>query len=86
MDTGRANFERGWILISVAYGGLLAALVWKFLRKYGVNPYIFWGCRVHFGCYLREIKRPSGGGSDRWDMGEASLVAPSGTIGVLCPR
>ena len=41
MDTRRANFERGWILISVAYGGLRAALVWKFLRKYGVNPYVF---------------------------------------------
>ena len=41
MDTRRANFERGWILISVAYGGLRAALVWKFLRKYEVNPYVF---------------------------------------------
>ena len=41
MDTRRATFERGWILISVAYGGLRAALVWKFLRKYGVNPYVF---------------------------------------------
>jgi hypothetical protein len=41
MDTRRANFERAWILISVAYGGLRAALVWKFLRKYGVNPYVF---------------------------------------------
>ena len=41
MDTRRANFERGWILISVAYGGLRAALVWKFLRRYGVNPYVF---------------------------------------------
>ena len=41
MDTRRANFERGWILVSVAYGGLRAALVWKFLRKYGVNPYVF---------------------------------------------
>ena len=27
MDTRRANFERGWILVSVAYGGLRAALV-----------------------------------------------------------
>ncbi|KGA21712.1 hypothetical protein GM51_0750 [freshwater metagenome] len=43
MDTRRANFERGWILVSVAYGGLRAALVWKFLRKYGVNPYVFAG-------------------------------------------
>ena len=41
MDTRRANFERGWILVSMAYGGLRAALVWKFLRKYGVNPYVF---------------------------------------------
>lgn len=29
--------------MSVAYGGLRAALVWKFLRKYGVNPYVFAG-------------------------------------------
>ena len=43
MDTRRMNFERGWILISVAYGGLRAALVWKFLRRYGVNPYVFAG-------------------------------------------
>jgi len=43
MDTRRVNFERGWILISVAYGGLRAALVWKFLRRYGVNPYVFAG-------------------------------------------
>ena len=43
MDIRRANFERGWILVSVAYGGLRAALVWKFLRKYGVNPYVFGG-------------------------------------------
>ena len=43
MDTRRVNFGRGWILISVAYGGLRAALVWRFLRKYGVNPYVFAG-------------------------------------------
>ena len=43
MDTRWANFERAWILISVAYGGLRAALVWKFLRRYGVNPYVFAG-------------------------------------------
>ena len=41
MDTRRPQFERVWIFISVAYGGLRAALVWKFLRKYGVNPYVF---------------------------------------------
>jgi len=33
--------ERGWILVSIAYGGLRAALVWKFLSQYGVNPYVF---------------------------------------------
>lgn len=43
MDTRRAHFERVWILVSVAYGGLRAALVWKFLQKYGVNPYVFAG-------------------------------------------
>ncbi len=41
MTTRRARFERVWILASIAYGGIRAALVWKFLRKYGVNPYIF---------------------------------------------
>lgn len=46
MDTRRAHFERGWILVSVAYGGLRAALVWKFLRKYGVNPYVFAGIEL----------------------------------------
>ena len=43
MDTRRADFERVWILISVAYGGLRAVFVWKFLRKYGANPYVFAG-------------------------------------------
>lgn len=41
MGTRRAQIERGWILVSIAYGGLRAALVWKFLKKYGVNPYLF---------------------------------------------
>jgi len=41
MGTRRAQIERGWILVSIAYGGLRAALVWKFLHKYGVNPFIF---------------------------------------------
>ena len=43
MASRRAQFERGWILVSIAYGGLRAALVWKFLRKYGVNSYVFGG-------------------------------------------
>lgn len=43
MTSRRAQFERVWILVSIAYGGLRAALVWKFLRKYGVNPYVFGG-------------------------------------------
>lgn len=41
MGDRRAQLERGWILISIAYGGLRAALVWKFLSPYGVNPYVF---------------------------------------------
>ncbi len=41
MGNRRAQIERGWIVVSVAYGGLRAALVWTFLKKYGVNPYIF---------------------------------------------
>ena len=41
MGNRRTQLERGWILISIAYGGLRAALVWKFLSQYGVNPYVF---------------------------------------------
>jgi len=33
--------SRLWILASVAYGGLRALLVWKFLSGYGVNPWVF---------------------------------------------
>jgi len=41
MTTRRERFERVWILFSLAYGGIRAALVWRFLRRYGVNPYVF---------------------------------------------
>ncbi len=41
MADRRKRIERGWILVSIAYGGLRTALVWKFLAKYGVNPYVF---------------------------------------------
>jgi len=41
MNSRRDQIERGWILVSIAYGGLRAALVWKFLKQYGVNPYVF---------------------------------------------
>ena len=41
MGSRREQIERGWMLVSIAYGGLRAALVWKFLHKYGVNPYVF---------------------------------------------
>jgi hypothetical protein len=41
MGDRRAQIERGWILISIAYGGLRAVLVWKFLSRYGVNAYVF---------------------------------------------
>ena len=37
----RAKIERLWILISVLYGGVRTAIVWRYLRKYGVNPYFF---------------------------------------------
>ena len=30
-----------WILVSVLYGGVRTAIVWRYLRKYGVNPYLF---------------------------------------------
>jgi hypothetical protein len=41
MTTRRARIERVWILVSLAYGGIRAVLVWKFLRRFGVNPYFF---------------------------------------------
>lgn len=41
MGIRRTRFEHVWILVSIAYGALRAALVWKFLHKYGVNPYVF---------------------------------------------
>jgi len=41
MDARRALLSRLWILASVAYGGLRALLVWKFLAGYGVNPWVF---------------------------------------------
>jgi len=41
MKRNRALVEKGWILVSIGYGGVRAALVWAFLKKYGVNPYIF---------------------------------------------
>jgi hypothetical protein len=41
MKPNRAFIEKGWILVSIGYGGVRAALVWTFLKKYGVNPYVF---------------------------------------------
>lgn len=41
MTTRRTRFERVWIFVSLAYGGIRAVLVWKFLRRFGVNPYLF---------------------------------------------
>lgn len=41
MADRRAVLERGWILASVLYGGLRTALVWAFLREYGVNTWVF---------------------------------------------
>lgn len=33
----RRALEGGWIVASVIYGGIRSALVWAFLRQYGVN-------------------------------------------------
>lgn len=33
----RRAVEGGWIVASILYGGLRSALVWAFLRQYGVN-------------------------------------------------
>ena len=41
MDARRTLLSRLWILGSVAYGGLRALLVWRFLSGYGVNPWVF---------------------------------------------
>lgn len=41
MDARRTLLSRLWVLGSVAYGGLRALLVWKFLAGYGVNPWVF---------------------------------------------
>lgn len=41
MDARRTLLSRLWVLGSVAYGGLRALLVWKFLSGYGVNPWLF---------------------------------------------
>ena len=41
VHTRRMLLSRLWILASVAYGGLRALLVWKFLSGYGVNPWVF---------------------------------------------
>ena len=41
MKPQRALVEKSWILVSIGYGGFRAALVWTFLKKYGVNPYVF---------------------------------------------
>lgn len=37
----RSKLERLWILTSVAYGGLRTAIVWRYLKEYGVNVYAF---------------------------------------------
>lgn len=41
MDARRTLLSRLWVLGSVAYGGLRALLVWKFLSGYGVDPWVF---------------------------------------------
>ena len=37
----RALLSRLWLLGSIAYGGVRALLVWRFLSGYGVNPWAF---------------------------------------------
>lgn len=41
MPDRRRFLARLWILGSVAYGGLRALLVWRYLSGYGVNPWWF---------------------------------------------
>lgn len=37
----RSLLTRLWLLGSVAYGGLRALLVWRYLSGYGVDPWVF---------------------------------------------
>jgi hypothetical protein len=37
----RQKAEKLWLVASVLYGLLRSALVWKFLAKYGVNPWFY---------------------------------------------
>jgi len=37
----RSKLERLWIVASLAYGGLRTAIVWRYLKEYGVNVYAF---------------------------------------------
>lgn len=41
MTPRRTLLSRLWLLGSVAYGGVRALLVWRFLSGYGVNPWGF---------------------------------------------
>lgn len=41
MPDRRSFLARLWLLGSVAYGGLRALLVWRYLSGYGVNPWGF---------------------------------------------
>ena len=41
MAINRKRLKQGWVVASLAYGGLRVYLVWAFLRSYGVNPWIF---------------------------------------------
>ena len=41
MANRRTLLSRLWVLGSVAYGGLRALLVWRYLSGYGVNPWGF---------------------------------------------
>ena len=41
MAFSRQKAEKLWLVASVLYGLLRSALVWKFLAKYGVNPWFY---------------------------------------------
>ncbi len=41
MAFSRQKAEKLWLVASVLYGLLRSALVWKFLAKYGVNPWLY---------------------------------------------
>lgn len=85
MVTRRETLSRLWVAVSVAYGGLRALLVWRYLSGYGVNPWWFaiveLGSSVGYGwasarLVLAVVDR-------RW--ASLRLLAPATTLAYVAP-